>query len=56
MRGLEDKSHREQLREVKRFNLEKRRLRGDLTALYNCLKGDCGEVEVALYSQLTVTG
>ena len=46
VRGLEHKPYGEQLRELGLF-------RGDLIALYNFLKGDCGEEGFGLFCQAT---
>ena len=53
MKGLQQKSYEEWLRELGLFRLEKKRLRRDIIALYSCLKGGYGEVVISLFSHIT---
>lgn len=53
MKGLEKISYEEQLRNMRLSSPEKRKLRRDLIALYNCLRGGHSHVGVGLFSQVT---
>ena len=48
--------YREQLRELRLFSLEERRIRVGLTTLHSHLERGCSEVGVSLFYQVTAIG
>ena len=53
MKGWENMSYEEQLKELGLFSPGKRRLRGDLIAIIRYLKGDCSESKIGLTGDRT---